>query len=240
MGTPVQITAALNGELARVAKGTTNDTLKTKNQYITDILAVLAVHQSGDKTIMGNEGLSQQGKLEALKKLGTTQTAPALKWLREKITDLQAKDQRYRVQFFVVESGIKDAVERTLMYTYLWSQLDPLDQAARVTQFIQASERDDLRMMAAMLEHPFGPMINEDVKERALTERATRLTPQAVENFEQTQILLEFMVMIRGWLGRWLYSEVGVEVSVIRQCFGDEVAEALSGIRPEQLTGAGA
>ncbi len=243
MGTPVQIIAALNGELAHVVKGTDNVTLKTKNQYIINILAALAVHQSAEHTILANESLSQEGKMKELKKLGTAQTAPALKWLSDDIKKLEAKDQRYRTQFFTMTSGIENAVERMLTYTYFWTKLDPLDQSARVTRFVQAAERDEIQVMAAMLENPFsGPMVNEEVKARALTERAKRLTPNDYHNFEQTQILLEVLTMIRDWLGRWLALEVGVEISVIRTNFGDELADALAGspleMETQQLTGA--
>ena len=47
--------------------------------------------------------------------------------------------------------------------------------------------------------------------------------------------------MIRDWLARWLRLEVGVELSVIRTNFGDEIADALAGMplaRNSQLAGA--
>lgn len=242
MAAPIRIIAALNGELARVAKGTNNETLETKNKYITDILTVLAVHQSGDKTIMANEGLSQQGKLEQLKKLGTTQTAPALKsLLRDKIKDLQAKEQHYRTQFLTIDSGIKDLVERLPIFIYLWNKLDVLDSNARIKRFCLAAEADEVKVLAAMLDHPEGPMVDQEVRERALLQRAERRTPQDVENYEQTGILLEFLVMMRDWIARWLVEEVGVGNAVIRTNFGDEIADALAGRLLEtepQLAGA--
>lgn len=219
----------MNLEAAHVTKEMGNDTVKTKADYINQTVEPLEAHQRADHAIMTNEGLSQQGKMEALKKLGTTQTAPALKWLKGEIDKLNARQQNLRTQLFSIASPIDNAVERTLMYQYIWSKVDPLDQAARVTQFAQASERDDLKVMVAMLENPFGPMINEEVKARVLTDRAKRLTPTEYHNYEQNQILLEFLLMARDWIARWLAEEVGVENAVIRTNFGDDIADALSG-----------
>ena len=126
--------------------------------------------------------------------------------------------------------GIDDAVERLLTYTYMWGKFDPMDQSARVTQFLQSAERNEVLIMAAMLENPLGAMVNEEVKERALTERAKRLTPNDYQNFEQNQILLEFLVVFKDWIARWLNQEVGVDLSVIRTNFGDEIADALTGM----------
>ena len=73
-------------------------------------------------------------------------------------------------------------------------------------------------------------MINEDVKQRALAERAKRLFPNDYTNFEQTRLLLEFLITFRDWIARWLNQEVGVNLSVIRVNLGDEIADALSGL----------
>ena len=230
-----QIIAALNGELVHTLKGLSNEALKTKNEYIVKLLTTLDGHQSVENGINANESLSQAGKLDALKKLGTNETAPALKWMKNVIKEKQEKDQHYRTQFYTITSGMENAVERMLFFTYLWGKLDVLDQSARVTQFLQASEQDDIMVMAAMLENPFGVMVPDDVKERALTERAKRLTPNDYQNFEQNQILLEFLVAFKDWIARWLNQEVGVDLSVIRTNFGDEIADALTGL--PQLAG---
>ena len=229
-----QIIAALNGELVHTLKGLSNEALKTKNEYIVKLLTTLDAHQSVENNINANESLSQAGKLDALKKLGTNETAPALKWTKIVVKEMQEKDQRYRTQFYTITSGIDNAVERMLFFTYLWGKLDMLDPNERIKQFLQASEQDDIKVMAAMLENPFGAMIDEEVKERALTERAKRLTPNDYQNFEQNQILLEFLVAFRDWIARWLNQEVGVDLSVIRTNFGDEIADALTGIPQRQ------
>ena len=229
MGTS-QIKAGLQMESEHVVNGSTDATIIEKRTLGHKLLLILDAHQSVEDSINANESLSQQGKLEALKKLGTETTAPALKWLKIIIQEKQEKDQRYRTQFYTITSGIDDAVERMLTYTYMWGKFDPMDQSARVTQFLQSAERNEVRVMAAMLEHPFGSMIDEEVKERALTERAKRLTPNDYQNFEQNQILLEVLTMARDWIARTLALEVGVDTAVIRATFGDEIADALAGV----------
>jgi hypothetical protein len=226
MGTST-IIAGLNGELARPVKSARNETLTRKNELTAKLLAVLEAHQSVEHNINANESLSQAGKLEALAKLGNETTAPALKWTKNVIKEMQEKHQRYESQFNKIDSGIKDASERLPIYTYLWNKFDPMDQSARVTQFLQAAEQDQVVVMAAMLEHPLGPMINQEVRERGLTARARRLFPRDYENFEQNQILLEFLVTFRDWIARWLNQEVGVDIAVLRTNLGED---ALSGL----------
>ena len=234
MGTST-IIAGLQMESEHVVNGATDTTIIEKRTFGRKLLMALDDHTAAENGINSNESLSQQGKLEALKKLGTETTAPALKWMKNVIKEKQEKDQRYRTQFFTITSGIDNAVERMLKYSYLWSKLDLLDQTARVTQFLQAAEQDQVVILSAMLENPFGPMVDKEVKERALTERAKRLTPNDYQNFEQNQILLEFLTMSRDWIARTLALEVGVEIPVIRTNFGDEIADALTGL--PQLAG---
>jgi hypothetical protein len=220
-------------ELAHVVKGTHTATFNEKNEFTRKLLATLEAHQSAEQTILTNESLTQQGKAEALQKVGTTETAPALKWIRKVIKEKQEADQRDRTRFFTVDSGLKDPAERLPTFVYLWDKFDTFDQSTRVTQFLQAAEQDQVVVMAALLDNPLGPMIPQEVKIAGLTERAKRLSPQAVESFEQNQLLLEYLTMVRDWVGRWLALEVRVEIPVIRTHLGDEIADVLT----TQVTG---
>ena len=233
MGTAGTKIQAFASEVIRTQKGIANETWNRKNELLQKLLAVLESHESVENNIFSNESLTSQGKQAALAKLGTNETAPSLKWLRNVLKDLQEKDQRYRAQFFRLESGIEDVAVRMPTYVYLWSKLDTLDQNERITRFCLAAEHDEVVVLAAMLENPEGPQVTEDVKERALTERAKRLTPRDYENFEQNAILLEYFIMVRDWLGRWLFGEVGAEIKAIRDALGDAVGDMLS----QQTTG---
>jgi hypothetical protein len=220
---------AFQSELARPTKQTEKtQILNRKNELILKLLAVLEQHAAGEAKIFGNESLSGPGKQKALRTLGTNGTVLALKWLRNVIKDMQEADRGYRARFFTIDSGIKDPAVRMPTFTYLWSKLDTLAQKDLITQFLQAAQRDNEVVMAAMLEHPLGAMVNEKVKSQALTERAKRLTPQQYEAFEDNAILLEYLVMVRDWIARWLFGEVGVEIQPIRDALGDEIADALT------------
>ena len=201
------------------------ETLKEKNKYNLSTQAPLERHAAEEAKLAGDEGRTHQGKAEGIKTFATNQTVPALKWMRTEIERLQAKDQRYRTQFFSIDSGMTETVERMLTFTYLWNTFDALDPSARITRFCQAADSNDMKVMAAMLDHPLGPMVEDEVKERALTERAKRVTPRDYDNFEQNQILLEFLVTIREWVARWLFNEIHVEISVLRTNLGDEIAK---------------
>lgn len=233
MGTALMI-SALDNENGRAQPGTTTDSVNEKNALIMKIRGVLEAHDAAAETIQKDQARSEQGKAEAIKRIGTEQTAPALKFLRRVIEALEAKDEGYRKRFFSIDSGITDIVERMAVFTYLWGRLDTLDPSARMTQFAQAAEQDQVRVLVSMLEHPLvDTLVSEDVRERVLTERAKRLFPKPYANFEQTQIVLGFLTMIRNWIGTWLL-EIGVPLEAIRSALGDEIANALT---PQTRTG---
>ena len=230
------INAALQMELGHAPSGMNTDSFNEKRGHIRKLLTTLEAHQSVENGINSNESLSQAGKLAALKKLGNETTAPALKWMKNVIEEMQQKDRRYRTQFYTITSGIDDTVERLLTFTYMWHRLDTLDPNERIKQFLMAAEANQVVVLSAMLVHPFSQMVSEEVKERALTERAKRLTPNDYNNHQQNQLLLEFMVTYRDWLGRWLREEVAVDIAVLRTALGDEVADTLKHQAPELVS----
>ena len=156
--------------------------------------------------------------------------------MKNVIKEKQEKHQRYESQFNQIDSGIKDLAERMPKFVYLWGKLDMLDPNERIKQFLQSAEQDQIVILSAMLENPFGPMVNEEVKTRALTERAKRLFPLDFENFEQNELLLEFLVTFRDWIARWLREEVGVDIATLRTALGDEVADTLKHQAPELVS----
>ena len=221
------ILTMLNAQLGFSPKGLSTEILIERNNILLKIIRVLEGHDADELLILRDESRSQQGKLEALKKLATETTAPALKFMKNIIDGLQVKDQNYRTKFFTVDSGIVNITERMSTMVYLWTKFDPMDQSARVTQFAQAAEQDQVKVLASMLENPLGPMVADDVKERALTERAKRLFPMPYANFEQNEDVLELLVMTRDWVARWLNQEIGVAIEIIRTNLGDDAATRL-------------
>ncbi len=225
MSTPTRILAALNGELAHTVHAMTNDTLMEKIADIKKLSTTLEDHQREDHKIMSDLGLSQQGQMEKLKKLAIDKTIPSLKWLKDKIEKLDANAQRLRSEFLTIDSGIKDPTERIQIYVYLWGKLDGLDANARAKRFLIAAEADEVKTLAAILAHPEGEMVDQEIKERALFERAKRLKPQDHETFEQAELLSEFLTTMRDWMSRWLAEEIGVEPNILRTNLGAELTD---------------
>ena len=217
----------LNGQLGVSPKGLSTEILVERNAILTKLIKVLEAHDAAELKILKDESRSPAGKAKALKKLGTEQTAPSLRFTKHVIDALQTKDQNYRKRFFSVDSGIVNITEKMAIFGYLWTTLGPLDQSARVTQFAQAAEQDQVKVLASMLENPLGAMIGADVRERALSERARRLYPMPYANFEQNEIVLELLTMVRDWLARWLFGELRVEISTLRENLGDAVGDFL-------------
>ena len=217
----------LNTQLGHSPKGLSTDVLTERNTLILKLIKVLETHDADELLILRDESRSQQGKLEALKKLGTEQTAPSLKFMKSVIDALQTKDQNYRKRFFTVDSGITNIVEKMGVMSYLWNRFDVLDGPQCSTRFLRAAEVDEVVVLSALLTNPGGVLVDADVQRRALTDRAQRLYPQQYENFTQNQIVLELLTMIRDWFGRWLNQEIGVPVEVVRTNLGDNAATRL-------------
>lgn len=234
MSTPIRILSALNMELTRAMPQMTSDSLNVKRQYIKDLLTTMEAHQSVEKGILANLGLNQVGQMTQIKKLATETTIPALKWLKPEIEKVDAIVQRLKAEFLTVDSTIKDPAERISTFIYLWQKLDVLDPNARIKRFALAAEHDEAKTLSAMLSHPEGEMIPPDMKERVLFERAQRLRPQDFENYEQAELLSEFLTMIRDWIARWLVEEVRVDPAIVNINLGANIAEV------RELTGAGA
>ena len=222
------IIGMLNTQLGHSPKGISTDVLNERNTLILKLVKVLEAHDAAELKILRDESRSPAGKATALAKLGTDETTPALRWLGRVIEDRQAKDEGYRTRFFTIDSGITDVAERMAILVYLWTRLDVLDSNGCSVRFLLAAEENEVVILAAMLQNPGGVMVAEDVRLRALTERAKRLFPQQYDNFEQSQVVLELLVMIRDWLARWLALEVRVEIPVIRTNLGHEIADTLT------------
>jgi uncharacterized protein YhaN len=205
--------------------GLTTDSFNTKRTHIRDTKTLLEEFQREDHKIMANLGLSQQGQREKLKKYAIDETIKNLKWQKKEIEDLEAKVKRLRSEFLAVDSTIKDPAERISTFIYLWQKLDVLDPNGRTKRFALAGEKDEVKTLAAMLSHPEGEMVPQDVKERVLFERAARLRPQDHTNLEQAELLLEFLVMIRDWISKWLSEEIGVEPKILRDNLGADIAD---------------
>ena len=217
----------LNVQLGHSPRSLSTDVLTERNAIILKLIKVLETHDVDELIILKDESRSPAGKLAALKKLGTDETAPSLKFMRNIIDGLETKDANYRKRFFTVDAGITNIVERMAIMSYLWVKLDVLNSAGCSTRFLRAAEQDEVVVLSAMLTNPGGVLVAEDVRVRALNERAQRLYPEPYANFEQNQVVLELLVMIRDWVARWLNQEIGVPVEAIRTNLGDDAATRL-------------
>lgn len=221
------ILGMLNTQLGHSPKGLSTAVLNERNAAILKVVKTLEEHDADELLILRDESRSPAGKAEALKKLGTEKTAPSLRWLRRIVEALELKNENYRAKFFTVDSGITNVVEKMAIMSYLWNRFDVLDGPQCGTRFLLAAERDEVLVLAALLTNPFGVAVPDDVRLRGLSERAERLYPQPYNNFQENQIVLELLTMIRDWLARWLALELRVEIPVLRENLGDAVGDFL-------------
>jgi hypothetical protein len=95
-----------------------------------------------------------------------------------------------------------------------------------------------LIMLHAMLTAPGGPLVSEEVKTRALTERAKQLKPEAYDQYKQNTVLVEYLRSLRDHTALWVRG-LGVPPMQVHDVLGGHV-ESVSG-QPDgqaQVTGA--
>lgn len=170
------------------------------------------------QAIQDNRSLSPQGQRDEIAKLAnesvgdhTSMSKQVERW----------SDEIADTPLFSVKSPITDPVVRQLRGQEIRDGLRGLDENERNAQFILAAERDLDEVLDSMLTSPTGPLVNPDVKRRALDTRARRLNPKGYANWEQTILLRDEVKALLEHVALCLVSmgadavKVGKELGVV-------------------------
>lgn len=187
-----------------------SETYNTVNQWILKLLEKLRAHEKTENQILANKSLSPQGKTDKLRELATNETLPALKWLVNVLDELTKKDARFRQEFFVVDLNVPDAMLRFwILHEIRQREFEGMDQGARDSRFVEAALKNDVPILAAMLDYQGAPLVTQEVQERGLLSRAETTQPERYQAYQQNTLLIEWAEMARDWVARWLL-ELGV------------------------------
>lgn len=227
--------------LGPIGSGWSPASIETKDGWLNRFIAELGEHDADELKTLRNEHLNQNGKMAAIAEKGT-KFLETVAWLKTAANRREAEDQRLRKFLYTVNSPIKDnELRRDLRNREVRDFLNGLNQAERDRHFLLASQEDRDEVLDAMLTGPMGPLVSDDMKQRALDARAQRQHPNDYAGFQQNTLLLDFAHMLQELVGRRLYA-IGVDASKIKDILGVTVTSEdearRPSVTPEQLVGA--
>jgi hypothetical protein len=225
-----------------IGKGWGPGAIETRDGWLNRLITELEEeYEASELKILSNEHLNPAGKMSAIRELGT-RFLPTVAWLKTAATRLEGEDKGFQTRLYAVKSPITDnELRREQRNGEIRSLLVGHNQAERDTQFLLAAEHDHDEVLDAMLDSPMGPMVSEEMKQRALDARAKRQQPNDYAAFQQNTLLLDYAHMLQELVGRRLYS-IGVDAAKIKNVLGVTVAREEEVRRPpvtaEQYVGA--
>jgi hypothetical protein len=221
----------LQHQLGEIGKDWSTGSLNTRVGWLNKLIAQLEQYDADELKILNNEHLNQAGKMVAISELGI-KFLSRVEWLKNLVTKHEGEDQGFRTRLYAVKSPVKDNdIRREQRNGEIRSLLVGHNQAERDRHFLLAAEADRDEVLDAMLDSPMGPMVSEEMKQRALDARAKRQQPNDYAAFEQNTLLLEYVHMLRDLIGRRLYS-IGVDAAKIKDVLGVTVAREEEVRRP--------
>lgn len=218
------LTVNLKYQRDMIGKGWSPSSIATRDGWLNRLITELEEEYEGPELkILSNEHLNPAGKTAAIRDLGT-RFLSTLAWLKTAATRLDGEDQGFRTRLYAVKSPIKDNdLRREQRNGEIRSVLVGLNQAEQDKQFLLAVEQDRDEVLDAMLDSPMGPMVGDEMRQRALDARAKRQQPNDYAAFEQNTLLLDYVHMLQELLGRRLYG-IGVDAAKIKDVLGVTVA----------------
>lgn len=220
----------LHSQRGEIGKDWSTESLNTRVGWLNKLIAQLEQYDADELNIRSNEHLNPAGKMSAIRERGA-KLLSTVDWLKNLVTKHEGEDQGFRTRLYAVKSPIKDDLRRELRNGDIRRLLVGQNQAERDTQFLLAADQDRDEVLDAMLDSPMGPMVSEEIEQRALDTRAKRQQPNDYAAFQQNTLLLEYVHMLQDLIGRRLYS-IGVDAAKIKNVLGVIVAREEEVRRP--------
>mgnify|MGYP001170082748 FL=1 len=206
----------LSGELSRSKLSMATFILNRRNELLHGVLGNVEKFEAIENKILADRFMSDEGKRVKLTE-EATKALDTFKGFASKIQDVEDNLRQLRNRLFVVErpKGTEIVQLRQLHREQeIRAHYEGLTQSELDVAFLNASEQDRDETLLAFLDAPWGPMVNEDIKGRALDARAKRVFPKDYEIFKQNEGLLEILNMVRDSLATWLRG-LGVKPEVV-------------------------
>lgn len=174
--------------------------------------------------ILADRSRSDEGKHTAIVAL-VNDSLESFGFLGRVVADLEGDAQQTRANIFGVRvppSWGSDAVLQYWRGKEIRDEFRGLQQPQRDSRFLQAAEADHEATLWAVLNTPDDqPLVREEVKSRALEERAKRQNPQAFHRLGQLTTSAEELGGLRDHVVQWLRG-LGGNPKVIYAALGGE------------------
>jgi len=177
--------------------------LNRRTELLSGVLKNVESFEVIEKRITADRFMSDEGKRaklaeEALKALAN------FKGFVVKIGEVEDHLSQLSTLLFTVPRPKRDATIQFLREQEIRGYYVDMAQSERDGAFLQAAEQDNDETLLAMLDAPIGPMVSQDIKDRAFEARAKRVSPADYKVYVQNTLLLEVLNMVRISLAQWM------------------------------------
>ncbi len=206
----------VSSEMINMRGSMKTDVFNRKAELLRPVLEKVERFEATENKTLADRYTSDEGKRVKLTE-EASKTLAEFKGFASKIQDVEELLGRLRTRLFVVErpKGTEIfALGQLHLEQEIRAHYDSLTPSELDTEFLKASEQDRDQTLLAFLDAPWGPMVSEDIKKRALDTRAKRVFPKEYETFQQNEELLEILNMVRNSLAMWLRG-LGVKPEVV-------------------------
>lgn len=196
----------LSGEISHLRPNVETRFFNSRNDLLRGVLGNVEKFEAIENKILADRFMSDEGKRAKLKE-EATKALEMFKGFASKIQDVEEQLRQLSTRLFVVErpySKERDSLYQLTREQEIRAHFVDLTPAELDTEFLKASEQDLDETLIAFMDAPWGSMVSEEVKDRALDVRARRLFPTDYPIFEQKTWMLESLNMVRDSLAMWL------------------------------------
>lgn len=226
----------LQTEIVNFSRKLKADILNRRNELLKPVLEKVERFEAAENKTLADRYMSDEGKRVKLTE-DATKILAEFKGFASKIQDVEENIGRLRNRLFVVErkKGTEIFELRQLQREQeIRAHYEDLTPKELDVVFLKASEQDRDETLLAFMDAPWGPMVDEDIKSRALDTRARRLFPKEYETFQQNEGLLEILNMIRDSLAMWLRGLGVAPVLVDATLLRDAAIPLMAGEPPKE------
>ncbi len=177
--------------------------LNRRTELLGGVLKNVESFEAIEKRITSDRFMSDEGKRAKLAEEATKALA-TFKGFGVKIKEVEDHLSQLRNRLFVITRPNRDETLQFLREQEIRGHYVDMTQPERDGAFIYAAEQDRDETLLALIDAPIGPMVTEEVKERAFEARAKRVFPADYKIYEQNMMLLEILNAMRNGVAQWM------------------------------------
>lgn len=201
--------------------------LNRRTELLGGVLKNVESFEAIEKRITSDRFMSDEGKRAKLAG-EATKALISFKGFGIKIKEIEDHLSQLRTRLFVIARPKRDETLQFLREQEIRGHYVDMTQPERDGVFMHAAEQDRDETLLALLDAPIGPMVTEDVKDRAFEARAKRVFPADYNIYEQNRMLLEVLNAMRNGIAQWMRWLAVAEEPIVEMLQLDPEARVLA------------